>query len=72
VRNLGFNVKKFTAVDMDFIKHYRPLTNVVKRPTLEGGEGLSLTGHNEIMFPLLAAALIEKLEMGSKKQQWKK
>ncbi len=61
VRNLGFNVKKFTTVNMDFIKHYRPMTNVVKRPTLEGGEGFSITGHNEIMFPLLAAALIESL-----------
>ncbi len=62
VRNLGYNVKKFTTIDMDFIRHYRPMTNVVKRPTLEGGEGFSLTGHNEIMFPLLAAALIENLE----------
>jgi len=62
VRNLGFNVKGFTTVDMDFIRHYRPMVNVVKRPTLEGGEGFSLTGHNEIMFPLLAAALIENLE----------
>ncbi len=62
VRNLGFTVKKFTTVDMDFIRHYRPMTNVVKRPTLEGGEGFSFTGHNEIMFPMLAAALIESLE----------
>jgi len=61
VRNLGFNAKKFTTVDMDFIRHYRPMTNVVKRPTFEGGEGFSLTGHNEIMFPMLAAALIESL-----------
>ena len=62
VRNLGFNVKKFTTVDMDLIRHYRPMNNVVKRPTLEGGEGFSLTGHNEIMFPLLVAAMIESLE----------
>jgi len=62
VRNLGFTVKKFTTVDMDFIRHYRPMTNVVKRPTLEGGKGFSLTGHNELMFPMLAAALIESLE----------
>jgi hypothetical protein len=62
VRNLGFNIKEFTTLDMDFIKHYRPMTNVVKRPTLEGGVGFSLTGHNEIMFPLLAAALIENLD----------
>jgi len=63
VRNLGFTVKKFTTVDMDFIQHYRTMTNVVKRPTMEEGEGFSLTGHNEIMFPLIAAALIERLEI---------
>jgi len=62
VRNLGYAVKNFTTVDMDFIRQYRPMTNVVKRPTLEGGEGFYLTGHNEIMFPLLAAGLIEALE----------
>ena len=38
------------------------MTNVVKRPTLEGGKGFCITGHNEIMFPLLAAGLIEALE----------
>ena len=62
VRNMGIQVKDFTTVDMDFIKHYRPATNVVERPTLEGGQGISLIGHNEIMFPLLAAAVIEALE----------
>jgi hypothetical protein len=62
VRNLGFNVTRFTTVDMDFIRHYRPLNNVVRRPTAEGGEGFSLTGHNEIMFPLLVAAMMESLE----------
>jgi hypothetical protein len=61
VRNLGFDVKHFTTVNMDFIRHYRPITNVVQRPTLEGGEGYSLVGHHEIMFPLLAAAVIERL-----------
>jgi len=62
VRNLGFDVRRFTTLDMDFVRHYRPMNNVVKRPTSEGGEGFSLTGHNEIMFPLLVAALIENLE----------
>jgi hypothetical protein len=62
VRNLGFDIREFTTLDMDFIKHYRPMTNVVKRPTLEGGAGFSFTGHNEIMLPLLAAALIENLD----------
>jgi len=62
VRNLGHEVKQFTSVNMDFIQHYRPMTNVVHRPTQEGGEGYSLIGHHEIMFPLLAAAVIEGLE----------
>jgi hypothetical protein len=62
-RNLGFPVKRFTTLNMDFIRHYRPMTNVVQRPTLEGGEGFFLVGHHEIMFPLLAAAVIEGLEM---------
>lgn len=61
VRNLGYTVKDFTTVNMDFIRHYRPLTNVVHRPTLEGGKGFELVGHHEIMFPLLAAAVIEAL-----------
>jgi hypothetical protein len=62
VRNLGHEVKQFTSVNMDFIQHYRPMTNVVQRPTREGGEGYSLIGHHEIMFPLLAAAVIDGLE----------
>ena len=60
-RNLGFDVKDFTTVNMDFNRHYRPMTNVVQRPTLEGGKGYSLVGHHEIMFPLLTAAVIERL-----------
>jgi len=62
VRNLGHEVRRFTSVNMDFIQHYRPMTNVVRRPTADGGEGYSLVGHHEIMFPLLAAAVIEGLE----------
>lgn len=57
VRNLGYSLKEITTVNMDFIQHYRPLTNVVRRPTLEGGKGFNLTGHHEIMFPLLCAAI---------------
>ncbi len=72
VRNLGHRVTRFTTVDMDFISHYRPLTNVVRRPTLEGGKGFHLTGHHEIMFPLLAAALLEELHhQGSSPQKSK-
>ena len=61
VRNMGHKVERFTAVNMDFIRHYRPTTNVVERPTSTGGVGYTLTGHHEIMFPLLAAAVIEKI-----------
>jgi hypothetical protein len=62
VRNLGHDLKGFATVNMDFMRHYRPMTNVVRRPTLEGGEGFALVGHHEIMFPLLAACVIEALE----------
>ncbi|OGW13635.1 MAG: hypothetical protein A2035_04870 [Nitrospirae bacterium GWA2_42_11] len=62
VRNLGYKVRNFTTVNMDFIQRYRPLTNVVRRPTKDGtGRGYTLTGHHEIMVPLLAAAIIEGL-----------
>lgn len=60
VRNLGYPLKEFTTANFDFLQHYRPLTNVVKRPHADaGGRGYSITGHHEILIPLLAAALIE-------------
>lgn len=58
-RNLGHALTHFTTVNMDFVQHYRPSTNVVRRPTMGGGRGFALTGHHEIMFPLLAAMIIE-------------
>ena len=61
-RNLGHKVEDFATLNMDFIQHYRPIQNVVQRPTAKGGKGFTLTGHHEIMFPLLAAAIIEGLE----------
>ncbi len=61
VRNMGNRVERFTAVNMDFIQHYRSTTNVVERPTSMGGMGYTLIGHHEIMFPLLAAAVIEQI-----------
>lgn len=61
VRNLGHEVNNFTTVNMDFIQGYRPLTNVCKRPTMTGGRGYSLTGHHEIMLPLLAAMVKEQI-----------
>ncbi len=60
-RNLGNTVENITAVNMDFIQHYRPVTNIVKRPTLGSGKGYTLTGHHEIMVPLLYAGIIENL-----------
>ncbi len=64
-RNLGHQVEPLITVNMDFIQHYRPLTNVVRRPTLSGGQGYALTGHHEIMFPLLAAMVKELWETGA-------
>lgn len=59
VRNLGSPLEDITTANFDFIQHYRPLTNVVRRPTANGaGRGFALTGHHEIMIPLLAAHLI--------------
>src|SRR5690242_2003772 len=60
-RNLGRKVTGFTAADMDFIRNYRPRMNVVDRPTRDGGRGIVLTGHHELMFPLLVAAVREDL-----------
>jgi hypothetical protein len=60
-RNVGRRVDKLLTVDMDFIRHYRPQMNVVRRPTAGGGRGYQLTGHHEIMFPLLCAAVCEEL-----------
>lgn len=62
VRNLGYNVKDFTTVVMDFMKQYRSMTNVLDRPTQDDGQGFSIVGHHEIMFPLLSAAVIEGME----------
>ena len=61
-RNLGNKVENITTVNMDFIQHYRPRENVLKRPTINKGAAYALTGHHEIMFPLLAAAIIEEIE----------
>jgi hypothetical protein len=61
VRNLGHPLANFTTVNFDFLQHYRPRVNVVERPHARaGGHGYSITGHHEIMIPLLAAALCER------------
>jgi hypothetical protein len=57
-RNRGIALAELTTVNLDFVKQYRPQTNVVARPTAGTGRGYSLIGHHEIMIPLLAAALV--------------
>jgi hypothetical protein len=59
VRNLGHELRDITTANFDFVQHYRPLTNVVKRPTADGaGRGFAITGHHELTLPLLAALLV--------------
>jgi hypothetical protein len=59
VRNLGKKLDDITTANLDFIQSYRPLTNVVRRPTADGaGRGYAITGHHELTIPLLAAELI--------------
>jgi len=60
-RNLGHKAHGFTAIDMDFIRHYRPRVNVVDRPTRTGGKGISLVGHHEILLPLLVGGVLEAI-----------
>ena len=62
VRNLGYTLEDFTTVNLDFLKHYRPLTNVINRPTAKGGRGINLVGHHEILLPLIAAGVIEGID----------
>ncbi len=62
-RNLQHDVKDFTTANMDFIQHYRCRENVLRRPVLSGGKSYALTGHHEIMFPLLAAAVMETMKL---------
>ena len=61
VRNLGHTLDDFTTVNLDFIRHYRPMTNVVNRPTQGKGKGYAIVGHHEILIPLIAAGVIESL-----------
>jgi deoxyhypusine synthase len=61
-RNVGRKVGGLLTVDMDFIRHYRTLVNVVRRPTDPDGRGYQLIGHHEIMFPLLCAAILDALK----------
>ena len=60
-RNLGNTVKDFTTANFDMVYHYRPAQNVCMRPVLSGGKGYYIIGHHEIMLPLLAQGIIEKI-----------
>ncbi len=59
VRNSGAPLQDFTTANLDFVQHYRPTENVVRRPVRKGGRGIAITGHHEIMIPLLAAWIVE-------------
>ncbi|MCM0082795.1 hypothetical protein L4X63_14465 [Geomonas sp. Red32] len=61
-QNLGHHVDHFTTANFDMQQHYRPLTNVVKRPTSGESRGYTVTGHHEILIPLLAAGVLNKLK----------
>jgi len=60
-RNLGNKVCDFTTANFDMIYHYRPSQNVCTRPVTAGGSGYYIIGHHEIMLPLLAQAIIERV-----------
>jgi hypothetical protein len=76
VRNLGVPLRPITTANFDFVQHYRPLQNVVKRPTLSprvgnGGvdsRGYAITGHHELLLPLVAAALTSGWPRGAAKR----
>lgn len=60
-RNLGHRVRDITTVTLDFVRQYRAMENVCRRPTSEGGRSFFITGHHEINLPLLAATIKEKM-----------
>ncbi|HEY5060663.1 MAG TPA: hypothetical protein VII52_03955, partial [Gemmatimonadaceae bacterium] len=61
-RNLNAgHPQNFVTVDLDMQRHYRPRVNVVQRPTLQNGKGYEITGHHEIMVPLLVWAIVDRL-----------
>jgi len=64
-QNLGNHVDNFTTANFDMNQHYRPMQNVVKRPTSGGGCGYTITGHHEINIPILAAAILDMMKSGN-------
>jgi hypothetical protein len=61
-QNIGANLHDFTTVNIDMITHYRPVVNVVQRPSILGKQGIALNGRHELLIPLLAYAVFEELE----------
>jgi hypothetical protein len=72
-RNAGLKLRPITTANFDFIQHYRPLQNVVKRPTAgakkagENSKGIAITGHHELLMPLVAAALASGWPSGARR-----
>ncbi len=64
-RNLGTAAGRFTAISLDMNEPYRALTNVVRRPTAQGGTGLALRGRHELLFPLLWSAVVRGITRGT-------
>jgi hypothetical protein len=60
-QNLGFHVDQFTTANFDMVQHYRPMQNIIRRPTSGESRGLTITGHHEIMLPLLAAGILDRI-----------
>jgi deoxyhypusine synthase len=71
VRNMGYKAYNFTTINMDMIQHYRPLVNVVSRPIQGDGKGYTLTGHHEIMIPLLYYSIVARIQ-NKKMKQWER
>ncbi|MBE0500708.1 MAG: hypothetical protein IBX47_04625 [Desulfuromonadales bacterium] len=66
-QNLGHHVENFSTANFDMIQHYRPLQNVVKRPTSGSGRGYTITGHHEINVPLFGLAVLDRLAASDSK-----
>lgn len=62
-KNLGYLKNSFTTANLDMIQHYRPITNVVNRPTKPDGQGYLITGHHEILIPLLYYMILSRLKV---------
>ncbi len=64
-RNVGHDVRRFTTANLDMLQHYRPTENVLRRPTQTDGQALAITGHHEILVPILHALLVGDADAGT-------